>query len=136
MQRKNYNTRQREIILDFIHKFKKDHITVDNIVDHLKETGNPVGKATVYRYLDLLAKEGKVRKYNGPESLSACYQYIDDGNCHMHYHLICSGCGELFHIECTYLDRMSTHILKNHSFRMDNSKTVLYGTCESCGNNN
>ncbi|KUO72498.1 MAG: hypothetical protein APF77_11980 [Clostridia bacterium BRH_c25] len=133
MVRGNYNTKQREIIIDFIHKNKKDHITADSIVDHLKNTGNPVGKATVYRFLDLLAKEGKVRKYGGVEGLSACYQYIDNDNCHMHYHLICNDCGKLFHIECTYLDKVGDHILNHHCFKMDNLKTVLYGTCEKCG---
>ena len=46
----SYNTRQRELILDYIKKNAKKHLTADDIADALK--AEQVGKTTVYRYLE------------------------------------------------------------------------------------
>ena len=48
----SYNTRQRELILDYIKKNAKKHLTADDIADALKSEN--VGKTTVYRYLEKL----------------------------------------------------------------------------------
>ena len=128
-----YKTKQRDLILGYLVSRKGVHITVDDVVEHFKKTGNSVGKSTVYRYLDLLVKSGAVRKYIVEEGASACYQYFDNsGDCHAHYHLKCSGCGELIHVECEYLDQVNSHVFEHHGFTIDNSKTVLYGLCAKC----
>lgn len=43
------------------------------MVDYLKSQGNGVGKSTVYRYLEKLVEEGKVRKYFLEEGAGACF---------------------------------------------------------------
>ena len=57
--------------LSLIHIF-----TADGLAALLQEQGTPVGKATIYRYLEALVEQGMVRKYV-MEGASACYQYID-----------------------------------------------------------
>ena len=109
------------------------HFTADDIIRRLSSSGNNVGKATVYRHLDKLINSGKVRKYIIDEGVSACYEYIGDSHdCHAHYHLKCSQCGELLHVKCEYLDEVKSHILEHHGFIISTEKTVLYGICEKC----
>ncbi len=130
-----YRTKQREYILNYLLENKDKHITVDDVVHHLKQSGTAVGKTTVYRYLDVLVNQGIVRKYFIEEGISACFQYIDDvADCHTHYHLKCSDCGHLMHIECEPLALVNEDVLKHYHFKIDNTKTVLYGQCESCLN--
>ncbi|MCM1487396.1 MAG: transcriptional repressor [Firmicutes bacterium] len=132
-EQKSYKTRQREQILNCLTENKAKHMTADEISGWLKEHKTDVGKATVYRTLDKLIEEGKARKYICEEGKSACYQYIDDqGECHRHFHLKCVECGKLIHLECDYISDLEQHILKHHSFVVDNTKTVLYGICEEC----
>lgn len=57
----SYNTRQRELILDYIKKNAKKHLTADDIADALK--AEQVGKTTVYRYLEKLCEQNIVRKF-------------------------------------------------------------------------
>ena len=57
-----YRTKQRARILEYLKSNKEMHITADMIIDHFKKVGNPVGKATVYRYLDNLLEENIIRK--------------------------------------------------------------------------
>lgn len=52
-----YRTKQRDHILQFLIENQSRHVTVDDVVDHLKQSGNPVGKATVYRYMDKLVNQ-------------------------------------------------------------------------------
>ena len=76
-----------------------------------------------------------MRKYVIGDGASACYQYCgDDENRHLHHHLKCTGCGKLFHVECTYLNEIMKHVEQQHHFVVDFSKTVLYGLCDTCKN--
>lgn len=128
-----YKTKQRDLILALLINNKNSHLTAEDVFEKLRSGGNSVGKSTVYRYLDRLVEEGKVRKFVVDDISSACFQYIDEQDeCHEHYHLKCSDCGMLFHVECEYLDDLNKHIFSHHKFKIDNLKTVLYGLCENC----
>lgn len=130
-----YNTKQRELILKCLSESEGEHIKADDILEYLKNNDTPVGKSTVYRYLDALVEQDIVRKYNIEDGQGACYQFIgNDGHCKCreHYHLKCSECGELFHVSCNFMDKINEHILNEHNFTIDNSKTVFYGLCEKC----
>lgn len=128
-----YKTKQRDSILNLLTNNKDEHLTADEVYERLKMLGSCVGKSTVYRYLDRLVSEGTVRKFIVDDINGACFQFIDSQNeCQEHFHLKCSDCGVLFHVECNYLNNMNKHIYKHHNFKIDNLKTVLYGLCEEC----
>lgn len=128
-----YRTKQRNDILEFLKTNTAQHLTADAITDALKQSGVSVGKTTVYRYLDKLANEGKVRRYFVPDAKSACYEFIDPAlACHMHYHLKCTACGALLHVECGLMDQVAAHMERDHRFVVDQTKTVLYGLCHAC----
>ena len=130
-----YHTKQREWILNFLIKNPEKHLAADDLVEHFRQQGTAIGKATVYRHLDRLVEEDLVRKYVIGDGASACYQYCgDDENRHLHHHLKCTGCGKLFHVECTYLNEIMKHVEQQHHFVVDFSKTVLYGLCDTCKN--
>jgi len=81
----------------------------------------------------VLVENGIIRKYVAEEGKSACFQYISpDGDCHNHYHFKCSKCGKLYHISCSMMNEISSHVLKEHGFVIDASKTVFYGECKEC----
>ncbi len=131
--RSKYSTKQGEIILSCLMELQTQHVTVDRIMDFLREKGETVGQTTVYRNLDKLVKEGTVVKYAGAEGMGACYQYIAHSqSCGTHYHMICADCGQVIHLQCDYLDAMTTHLLDHHGFCMDKFKTVIYGVCKKC----
>ena len=129
-----YNTRQRELILECLMNSGGRHITAEDILESLKEKDTPVGKSTVYRYLEALTEQGVIRKYTLEDGIGACYQYVGNpGGCQEHYHLKCSRCGRVFHVSCEFMDGINSHILKAHDFRVDSGKTVFYGVCGACG---
>jgi Fur family ferric uptake transcriptional regulator len=125
-----YKTKQRDLVSDCLIENKDRHMTIDQIREYLKEKGASIGQTTIYRNLDKLVQEGVVLKYI-TEGMSACYQYAER-SCQNHYHLICVDCGRMIHLQCDYLDELSSHIRDEHRFKLDNFKTVLYGHCDTC----
>lgn len=129
----NYNTKQKEHILNLLIENSSVHTTAGDIANYLRKQGTPVGIATIYRYLDQLAEDGIIRKYTIDNKTGACYQYMGEkSKCREHFHLKCLKCEKLFHVECSYLSELDKHILSHHEFTIDHTKTVLYGYCKEC----
>lgn len=133
MRPTDYKTRQKEAILSFFKENSNRHLTAADIINQINSTGENIGTATVYRYLDRLVEKGTIRKYFVDEKLGACYQYNEDNReCGHHFHLKCIECGKLIHLDCSHLQSISDHIFSEHDFVIDNSRTVFYGRCKNC----
>jgi len=106
-------------------------VTASQITDYLKERQVVISRPTVYRQLEKLAKEGKIRKYlfGG----TSCFQYADPDEYRQDLcHLKCEICDGIFDLECDEVDNFSRHILETHEFQVNDSKTVFYGKCKTC----
>jgi len=127
-----YRTKQRQAILDYMIAHAAEHVTVEEVFDALKASGESVGKTTVYRHIEKLVAAGSVRKYHIEGGTSACYQYHNSEACGEHFHLKCISCGKLVHLDCEFMHGIDAHIFEHHGFRIDNTQTVLYGVCKQC----
>ena len=128
----SYETKQSKLVYEFLEKNPHKHFSAEDVYFALIKDGGHIGRTTVYRQLDRLVLENKARKFITGENDACCYQLLGE-ECHNHYHLKCSNCGELIHTECDFLDKLASHIFADHKFTLDGSKTVLYGTCSKCG---
>lgn len=129
----NYNTKQREAILNYIISLNNTHVTAAQIAEHFQKEDVPIGRTTIYRYLDKLTESGELRRYTTDGISGACYQHINHiENCAIHLHLKCEECGELKHLECNTLHEIQKHVFDQHAFEVNALKTVLYGTCYNC----
>lgn len=129
--RGEYNTRQKRDMLAFLTNNNLKHYTLDELTQAMHEEGISAGKTTVYRFVETLAEQGRVRKYqNGSESF---YQYIeDDAGCGTHLHLMCRECGALYHVDCELVGELIHHVRDEHNFILDVWRTVLVGVCGEC----
>ena len=129
--RGTYNTRQKARILDYLIEHEQRRLTVDEVVQRLAERGTSVGKTTVYRQLEALAEQGTVHKYAADGV--TCYQYFRDAEeCKRHSHMVCTGCGDLLHVECDLMKQLFEHMRDEHGFALDSDRSVLYGRCARC----
>ena len=127
--KEGYSTRQGTLILSYLEKNIGPY-TADELAERLHSR---VGKATVYRHLERLCDAGLVRKFFPAEGVSASYQYVGGhGDCKRHYHMVCSRCGRLFHLDCEQLKELTEHIKERHGFLLDPERTILYGICADC----
>ena len=129
----SYNTKQREAVLAYVISLGNTHVTAAQIVRHFQNAGISVGRTTIYRHLEKLVRDKKLRKYNVDGITGACYQYTDiDPKQQKHLLLKCEDCGGLVLLNCGVLDEIHRHIYKDHTFKVNVEKTVFYGKCQSC----
>ena len=132
-RRSEYQTRQKACLLEYLESNAERHITAGELLRALADRGTPLGLATVYRQLERLESEGLVRRYTVDERGSACWQFAGGSEeCRSHFHLKCTQCGELFHLDCGHLSEIAAHVAKDHGFLIDPGRTVFYGICEGC----
>lgn len=129
MDRNNYNTKQRDEIVEFFNKHRGKCFTAKDLI---KSGEVSVGEATVYRTLSRLTKQGLLKRYTDGES-GAAYQLNESEECFGHFHLKCINCGKLIHMDCEFMSDMKNHIESSHGFAVDIGKTVIYGVCAECG---
>lgn len=127
-----YHTKNKVKILNCFKENSDKHLTIEQINVLLN---GEVPLASIYRNVDDLLKDGLIRKYIVDNNNSACYQYAVDGNEHNHFHLLCSKCGKLIHLECHEVEHLISHIEEEHGFKVDVSKVTLYGLCPECQEN-
>ncbi len=133
---KKRNTKQKEIIINFLKENKDRHLTAEDILLELRKQSEEISQATIYRNLSELVKEGELRKYISDVAKKACFQYVDNVNkCSKHYHLICDECGSIIHFEGTELQKLKDKILDQNKFEVNLEKVVLYGKCDKCKEN-
>ena len=133
MGRKEYKTKSRKLILQYLIEEKEHTVSISDILDFLKEQEELVNVSTIYRYLDKLVSEGKVMKYQNEEGKKAVFQYIEEENtCHQHLHMQCVECGRVIHLNCGFMEEIKAHMMEHHRFRLQCHNSILYGICSDC----
>ena len=131
-----YNTKTRQLILDYLIRNRQHAVSASNILEHLEAEGASPNPTTVYRYLDKLAGEQRVMKYVADKGEKAVFQYVDEGrHCREHLHLKCVRCGRIYHLDCHFMDEVRAHLMAEHGFTLQCEGSVLYGLCRSCAAN-
>ncbi len=120
----SYNTKQKEVIVSFFENNINNLYFAKDIVEKTN-----MGITTVYRILDNLVSQNKLSLFYG--DFGRKYGFFP---CSVegHYHLICSKCGKIKHIDCDLFDEFNEHIINSHEFHLDNKEMFLKGKCEKC----
>jgi Fe2+ or Zn2+ uptake regulation protein len=112
------NTKQKSMIFSTIHKH--GHLTVEQIKDLLSD--EKVSIATIYRNLNILTLEGKIKKIYSEDLI--VYETIKEE----HYHFECLKCKNVIDIDPKFVN-----IKIDHSIANATRKTLfLYGICPNC----
>lgn len=117
-------TGPRRILLELLEKNPGRTFSAQEIFDLLK--GNGVDFSTIYRNLEMMAKEGIlsiVHRENGTSSYELCLN-------HHHHHLICTDCGDTRCINICPMDMIDKSVWEGfapmkHCFE-------IMGICPEC----
>jgi Fur family ferric uptake transcriptional regulator len=126
MRTETYKTKQKEVLADTIKSMNKE-FTIKDIYSKLNEE---VGLTTIYRFIDKLVEEGKIKKT--ADGTNIYYQYLCDCDHENHFYLKCDKCGSLIHVDCDCITDLSEHIFKHHNFIPNTKSIIINGICESC----
>ena len=121
------HTIQREIVLQEICQIQ-GHATADMIYDQIHKSHPSVSRATVYRNLKVLEKQGKVMRINIPDG--ADYYEVMKRE---HYHIKCVCCGRIFDASLPNMP----HLLQmgqeaDQGFELFKCNLLFEGLCPDC----
>lgn len=122
------NTRQKKIIIDTI-KYDKTHPSISEVYKKVKETDNSIGQATVYRTINKLVEDNKVRKI----LVDGTYRYDCDYN--VHYHLLCKKCHHIYDIYDDEYLKFIRKVENEYLVKIDDATILLEGVCSKCNKN-
>jgi len=123
---KSRNTLQRKIILEAVRNMK-NHPDAEMIYEKISETNPLISKATVYRNLKLLAKQGHILHIPIPDGAD-CFDF----NCSPHYHIKCKKCNRVFDVDMPYQKNLCSNIVNDKGFIIESHQIVFSGLCPDC----
>ncbi len=121
-------TSQREAVAEILF-CAGSHLSVSDIERGLRARGVRVGKATVYRTLELLREAGLVREHEFGEGFKRYEPLAAESH---HEHLICMSCGKVVEFSSERLERMKALIAEEYGFRAHHHRLEIYGYCQAC----
>jgi Fur family ferric uptake transcriptional regulator len=122
-------TQQREAIAEVMFA-SSEHLSVEEIESILRERDERIGKATIYRTLEMLVKSGLVAEHDFGEGFKR-YEHLF-GQKHMREHLICTACGKVSELHSPELVRVQEEAARRQGFQPSRYRLQIYGLCATC----
>ena len=104
------------------------HFTAAELVTEARARRLGVGRATVFRTLEVLEELGAIERLDLP---SGEHAYVGCEPVH-HHHVVCSRCGRTSEIDDTGLRGVVRDIARQTGFRVDDHRLELFGVCADC----
>ena len=122
------DTVARRIILNAVLDLH-EHFEAEQVLYLLRERGEKVGKATVYRTLPLLVDCGILKQVRF-DVKQAHYEhaYGEDA----HDHMVCRRCGRIIDFAANEIQALSETIGKRHRFHVITHRFQISGLCWDC----
>jgi Fur family transcriptional regulator, ferric uptake regulator len=105
------------------------HLTSTEVLDQVTSAAPGIGRASVFRTLDLLTRLNIIRPTYGQSSITPTYVLMPDGH---HHHMICIVCNRFIEIEECGLEAMARHLEAEMGVKMLGHLLEFYGRCERC----
>lgn len=106
----------------------EDFSSAQDLHAKLREAGESVGLATVYRTLQVLADSGDVDVLRTDEG-EAVYRMCSTGH---HHHLVCRSCGLTREIEGPTVEAWAEQVAAEHGFTDAGHTLEVFGRCAQC----
>ena len=104
------------------------HFTAAQLVAEARIARLGVGRATVFRTLDVLEALGAIERLDLPGGEHA---YVGCEPAH-HHHVVCSRCGRTSEIRDADLRRVVDDVARETGYRIDDHRLELFGLCPAC----
>ncbi len=119
-------SKQRELI----YKALEDnaiHPSAEYIYDVLKKAETRISLTTIYRNLNTMALQGRIKKIQGLEDKAHF-----DHNTHEHFHFICKKCGRVYDVPSEIAPDILMKAKYETGFQIDSYDVVFHGVCLEC----
>lgn len=107
---------------------RSGHFTAADLVADARARRLGIGRATIFRALDLFEDLGVVERLDLPTGEHA---YVPCEPVH-HHHVICTRCGRTDDVDDAGIQAVTTEIGRRTGFQIDTHRLELFGLCPAC----
>jgi Fur family ferric uptake transcriptional regulator len=104
---------------------RQGHFTAADLLADARRQGLPLGRATVFRNLELLTELGALERLDLP---SGEHAYIACEPEH-HHHVVCRTCGRAVEVADSGLQSVVAEIARRSGYVIDSHRLELFGLC-------
>ncbi len=113
-------------ILQILESAEHPHLTAEEVYQRLRESGEEVGLATVYRVLTQFQAAGIVIRHHF-EGDRSVFEINQGGH---HDHMVCLECGQVFEFYDSEIEQRQRNVAQKAGFMIEDHSLYLYGVCE------
>ena len=107
---------------------RQDHFSAQEVWDEVRERYSGIGRATVFRTLDLLTELGVLNRIHTGDG---CHRYTVCETTH-HHHLMCVECGTVSSLEAAGIETQIRRLASEAGFDLLTHHLELVGRCSTC----
>jgi Fur family ferric uptake transcriptional regulator len=108
---------------------RRGHFTAADLLADAQRRDVQIGRATVFRTLDLLALRGSLERIDLP---SGGHAYVACAPQQHHHHVVCRSCGKSVEADDAGLQSVVREIARRSGYRIDSHRLELFGLCPDC----
>jgi len=106
-----------------------EHFSAEDIVREARRRRVAVGRATVFRALELFEELGLVERLDLPNGRHA---YVVCQPDYHHHHVVCTECGRAAEVGDLGIASIAGQVESQTGFALDSHRIELYGVCPEC----
>lgn len=122
-------TQARRAVLDTILADDGDHLSSSTILARVLERAPTVGRASVFRTLDLFTRLAFIRPTYLHGNQTAIYVRLDGGH---HHHVACINCKRVFEFEDCGLEALTAQLEREFRVLISGHLLEFYALCDRC----
>ncbi len=107
---------------------RRGHFTAADLVAESKARRLGIGRATIFRALELFTELDLVERIDLPNGEHA---YVECARAH-HHHVVCSSCGRTTDVEDCGMQAVADEVARRSGYRIDAHRLELFGLCPAC----
>ncbi len=108
------------------------HITSAEVLERVSRLDARIGRASVFRALDLFTSLSVIRPTYIDTSQTPTYVLMPDGH---HHHILCTQCGRVIEFDECGLGDLAQELALRLGFRLTGHLVEFYGVCADCQRN-
>ena len=122
-------TKARLTILDVLEQNQTHHMTSAEVLDAVAAIDPSIGRASIFRTLDLLTRLGIIRPTFVDTSMTPRYVLLPGGH---HHHIVCIQCNRTIEFDNCGLSELSRRLEREFDVKLTGHLLEFYGVCHDC----
>jgi len=121
-------TNARQTVLTVIQRLG-GHVTSTQVLEEVAQVDPTIGRASVFRTLDLFTRLAIIRPTFSESSLTPSYVLMPDGH---HHHIVCVSCHRVMEFDDCDLEKMTAELERRLNVHIHGHLLEFYAVCSTC----